>query len=90
MSELRTMETDFTKHSMRGIHEDEEINPNAPILPPSPLSPTYSYGNYSQHVYPTYVNTNQQPDLYTIPQSSVNASPTVNPRSVQIQIQNNA
>ena len=38
MSELRTMEADFTKHSMRGIHEHEEINPNAPILFLSPLS----------------------------------------------------
>ena len=67
MSELRTMEADFTKHSMPGIYEDEEINPNAPISPLSPLSPTYSY------------NTCQQPNLYTILQSSVNASSTMNP-----------
>ena len=67
MSELRMMEEDFTKHSMPGIYEDEEINPNAPISPLSPLSPTYSY------------NTCQQPNLYTILQSSVNASSTMNP-----------
>ena len=56
MSELRTMEAEFTQHSMHGIHEDEEINQNAPI---SPLSMEIIRSMFTRHML-ALIHTNSQ------------------------------